>query len=291
MRVLPIVRLVAAATLPPLWNDLLLPRMHYGPRARTVANVAFATAYAAVFGVHGSLHGRGEVGSVRPENTVQQGDHSDSQLGEEWRTAHVRCPRPVRVPRARAHTSRPPGAPGWPMIAAAVAPAAVVVAGYAVALGIPVLRNRLAAFANRSPEAPLAEWVAVQIPWGTVYTEELIFRATLDPLLESALGRTGNVMGAVLFGLWHLAPARIAGDDVPATVAATAVAGAALSGLRRRTGTVLTPALLHFAVNAGGAIAARLAVRLAPSRPSASARRSVARDWTDTDRSPGGQDR
>ncbi|WP_019931478.1 CPBP family intramembrane glutamic endopeptidase [Nocardia sp. BMG111209] len=148
-------------------------------------------------------------------------------------------------------------------MAVVLLPAVLVVLGYVVALAVPASRTRLAQIPDRSPDVSLAEWAGVQIPWGTVYPEELIFRATLDPLLESTLGPTGNIMGAMLFGLWHIEPARAAGDDVATTVAATAVAGAALSELRRRTGTVRAPALLHLAVNAGGAIAPRLAVRLA----------------------------
>jgi uncharacterized protein len=206
-------RLAAAAALPPLWNNLLLPRLHCGPRGRTAANVTFATAYAAVFGGFGRI--------------------------------------PVRGPAA--------AGPGAGRLRAATIPAAVVLAGYAVALAFPASRTRLAAVADRSPGVPVTEWVLVQIPWGTVYTEELVFRATLDPILESVPLRFGKLTSALLFGLWHIEPARAAGDDVVATVAATTAAGSALSELRRRTGSVVAPALVHLAANAGGAIAPRLA--------------------------------
>ncbi|MBB5913165.1 hypothetical protein BJY24_002032 [Nocardia transvalensis] len=133
--------------------------------------------------------------------------------------------------------------------------AAVVVAGYGVALSIPALRSRLAGFADRAPEAPLAEWAVVHIPIGTVYSEELIFRGTLDPLLDDVAGSVGKWLGPLIFGLWHIHPARSAGDNVPASVAATAAGGLVLSWLRRRSGSATAPALLHLALNDGGALA------------------------------------
>ncbi|MGK8501767.1 CPBP family intramembrane glutamic endopeptidase [Nocardia asiatica] len=141
--------------------------------------------------------------------------------------------------------------------------ASVVVTGYGVALAVPSLRWQLAEFADRGPEVSTAEWVAVHIPVGTVYTEEIVFRGTLDPLLDTVFGpRTGAWLGAVTFGLWHVAPARAAGDSVPATVAVTTAGGLVFGWLRRRTLGVVGPALLHLAINAGGAIAPYLARRL-----------------------------
>ncbi|GAA5098732.1 CPBP family intramembrane glutamic endopeptidase [Nocardia iowensis] len=138
--------------------------------------------------------------------------------------------------------------------------AALVAAGYGVALAIPPVREGLREFADRGPEVSDAEWIAVHIPIGTVYSEEMVFRAALDPLLDNAFGsRAGSLLGALTFGLWHIHPARAAGESVPATVAATAAGGFVLGWLRRRTGSVTAPALLHFATNAGGAIAPRLA--------------------------------
>ncbi|WP_239476894.1 CPBP family intramembrane glutamic endopeptidase [Nocardia arizonensis] len=138
--------------------------------------------------------------------------------------------------------------------------AAAVIAGYAVAVAVPPLRARVGEFAGRDAEADTAEWVAIHIPIGTVYSEELVFRATLDPVLDTVLGpRLGPIAGAATFGLWHIDPARAAGDSIPATVFATALGGAILSALARRTGSTTAPALLHLAVNTGGVLAPRLA--------------------------------
>ncbi|MEV6136072.1 CPBP family intramembrane glutamic endopeptidase [Nocardia sp. NPDC051990] len=147
-----------------------------------------------------------------------------------------------------------------------LASAGVVVAGYGAAVAIPALRDRLGGFADRAPDVPLDEWVAVHIPIGTVYSEELVFRATLNPLLDNVFGPHGGVLlGAATFGLWHIHPARAAGDSVPATIAATAAGGLVFDLLRRRTDSATAPALLHFALNAGGALTPHLAAARSPS--------------------------
>ncbi|MGA6207114.1 CPBP family intramembrane glutamic endopeptidase [Nocardia testacea] len=137
--------------------------------------------------------------------------------------------------------------------------AGIVAAGFAAAAAVPPLRRALSAPPDRAPETSTVEWVAVQIPLGTVYSEELIFRATLEPLLDKEFGeRPGRLLGATAFGLWHIHPARAAGDSVPATVAFTGAAGLLFGALYRRTGSAAAPALLHWAVNAGGALVPRL---------------------------------
>jgi membrane protease YdiL (CAAX protease family) len=126
------------------------------------------------------------------------------------------------------------------------AAAAVPVLGSAVVAAVPALRRRV-----RPSEDALAEWVLFRIPVGTVVTEELLFRGALDA--ESP------VLSPIFFGLWHIHPARAAGDTVLGTVAATAAAGVVFSWLRARSGSVLAPALLHYFLNASGAVLAHLA--------------------------------
>ncbi|WP_280234789.1 CPBP family intramembrane glutamic endopeptidase [Nocardia cyriacigeorgica] len=140
--------------------------------------------------------------------------------------------------------------------------AALVAAGYGAAAAIPAVRRGLADRPDRAPEVSTAEWIGVHIPIGTVYSEELIFRATLDPLLDNAFGaRVGTLLGAATFGLWHIAPARSAGENVAVTVATTTAAGALFGLLGRHTGSAAAPALLHWAINAGGVLIARFAAR------------------------------
>ncbi|MGW0182136.1 CPBP family intramembrane glutamic endopeptidase [Nocardia sp. NPDC003345] len=138
--------------------------------------------------------------------------------------------------------------------------AAVVATGYALAYRLPPVRRAAGGGGDRGGEVGTAEWVAVHIPLGTVYAEELIFRATLDPLLDTAFGAgAGLPAGAAVFGLWHIHPARVAGDSVAATVAFTGVSGLLFGALARCAGSATAPALLHWAVNAGGALLARKA--------------------------------
>ncbi|NMN97113.1 CPBP family intramembrane glutamic endopeptidase [Antrihabitans stalactiti] len=133
--------------------------------------------------------------------------------------------------------------------AAAVAP----LAGYGVVASLPAAR----AAVGEAPRDDLAEWTLVHIPIGTVYAEELIFRGTLDPLLENVFGpQVGGVLGAATFGLWHIQPARVAEQNVVGTVVATSLAGLVFGWLRHRGGSVVAPALLHFALNVGGAVLA-----------------------------------
>ncbi|MEU6581948.1 CPBP family intramembrane glutamic endopeptidase [Nocardia sp. NPDC046763] len=140
--------------------------------------------------------------------------------------------------------------------------AGLVLSGYAAALAMPATRRHLAELADRGPGVSTVEWTALHIPGGTVLTEELIYRATLTPLLERASGRPGIALGALTFGLSHIQPARAAADPVPATVALTTAAGLLFDRLRRRTGSASAPALLHLALNAGGALAPEAARRL-----------------------------
>lgn len=136
-----------------------------------------------------------------------------------------------------------------------LASAAVVLAGYAVVLAVPSLRRLPLEIAVRAPETSTLEWIALHIPVGTVLAEEAIFRGTLDPLLAESIGPPALALSATDFGLWHIQPATAVGDPVLPTVLATTVAGLVFGELRRRSGSATAPALLHLALNAGGALA------------------------------------
>ncbi|MBF6349625.1 MULTISPECIES: CPBP family intramembrane glutamic endopeptidase [Nocardia] len=155
------------------------------------------------------------------------------------------------------------GRPNWFSArgtAAGMGCVALVVAGYTVASAIPAVRRSLSGAGDRAADVSTLEWVALHIPLGTVYTEELIFRATLDPLLDKQFGvRAGTALGSAAFGLWHIRSARVAGDSVLGTVVFTGAAGLVFGTLRRWTGSATAPALLHWSVNAGGALLTRSA--------------------------------
>jgi membrane protease YdiL (CAAX protease family) len=108
----------------------------------------------------------------------------------------------------------------------------------------------------------------VLIPIGTVLLEEVAFRGVLWGLLRR-IGGTAVATGvsSALFGLWHILPSLgLATDNeaigsavgqgrsaqviaVLGTVAFTAASGVVFCELRRRSGSLLAPAGLHWAVN------------------------------------------
>jgi membrane protease YdiL (CAAX protease family) len=115
----------------------------------------------------------------------------------------------------------------------------------------------------------------VIIPLGTVFVEEIAFRGVLQGLLTRRRGVAwGLGASSALFGLWHVLPSldldqanqavgAVAGHTpaaqvgvVAAVVAFTALAGLILAELRRRSGSLLAAAGLHWAVNGVGVLVA-----------------------------------
>ncbi|MGH3245385.1 MAG: lysostaphin resistance A-like protein [Trebonia sp.] len=108
----------------------------------------------------------------------------------------------------------------------------------------------------------------VLIPVGTVLLEEVAFRGVLWGLLRRLGGTVlATTASSALFGLWHILPSLgLATDNeaignavghgrsaqvvaVLGTVLFTAASGVVFCELRRRSGSVLAPAGLHWAVN------------------------------------------
>jgi membrane protease YdiL (CAAX protease family) len=113
------------------------------------------------------------------------------------------------------------------------------------------------------------------IPLGTVLFEEVAFRGALWGLLRRGHGTwTATVVSSALFGLWHVLPSLgLAADNqaigntvgkgtsgeaisVLGTVLFTGLAGVAFCELRRRSGSLLASAGLHWATNGLGVLAA-----------------------------------
>jgi uncharacterized protein len=154
---------------------------------------------------------------------------------------------------------------------------AVVAAGYAVGLAVPVLRPLLADERLAGADAAeLAYQTLVRIPLGTVLWEETAFRSVLLAALVRVVSlRAAVVLSATLFGIWHIRPTLSAAaandllDGPPGLVLAvllgcafTATAGVLFAWLRLRSGSLLAPVLLHLATNSLGALAAAAAHRL-----------------------------
>ena len=158
------------------------------------------------------------------------------------------------------------------------AAAAPVVVAFGVGALTPAMRpllddQRIAGLDRRQ----LAYQVLLRIPVGTVAWEEVAFRGVLQAALRRVMNEPGaTVVGSAVFGLWHIRPtvealavnglaagrgARV--GAVAAVVVGTAGAGAVLSLLRERSGSLAAPVLLHLATNCAGPLASALVV---PSR-------------------------
>lgn len=154
---------------------------------------------------------------------------------------------------------------------------AVVVYGVAVAAATPATRPCLrdARVAGLTWQG-VAYQTVVRVPVGTVLWEEVAFRGVLLASFSRVLSTPGAVATtSALFGVWHIRPTldalrinQVATGPirttaaVAASVAITALAGALLTGLRRRTGSLLAPALVHVAANSASTVAAAIAARL-----------------------------
>ncbi|MFC9324533.1 CPBP family intramembrane glutamic endopeptidase [Kitasatospora sp. NPDC057015] len=148
----------------------------------------------------------------------------------------------------------------------------LVAAGYLAAALLPQTREL---FTDRRTEGDSAATVAfqvlVRIPLGTVLLEEVAFRGVLYGLLRKEWDvRVATIGSSLLFGLWHVLPSLHLSEDKPAltplfghsavgvvvvelgTVLFTGLAGVLFCELRRRSGSLLAPAGLHWATNALG---------------------------------------
>ena len=115
----------------------------------------------------------------------------------------------------------------------------------------------------------------VLIPLGTVLFEEVAFRGVLWGLVRRGRGTlTATIVSSVLFGLWHVLPSlHLSADNqaigsavgkgtsgeaisVMGTVLFTGLAGVVFCELRRRSGSLLASAGLHWATNGLGVLTA-----------------------------------
>lgn len=125
--------------------------------------------------------------------------------------------------------------------------------------------------------AALAYQTLIRVPLGTALLEELAFRGVLFAAWRGEGDATAYLISGAVFGLWHIAPAatmvRLNAPGarlvwpVLGTVAATALAGAALTWLRVETGSLAAPVALHATLNSLATLAgARAGRRLSGRR-------------------------
>jgi membrane protease YdiL (CAAX protease family) len=145
---------------------------------------------------------------------------------------------------------------------------------YAAGAALPLTRN---AFRDTRYHLDLGHSLLtafVLIPVGTVLFEEVAFRGVLWGLVRKGRGALiATVVSSVLFGLWHVLPSLgLAGDNqavgdavgkgtagqvlsVLGTVLFTGLSGVVFCELRRRSGSLLASAGLHWATNGLGVLA------------------------------------
>lgn len=150
-------------------------------------------------------------------------------------------------------------------------PSLVLAGAYATALAVPALRPvlrdaRVAALDRRA----VVRRALVGIPVGTVLWEEVAFRGVLRAALARTMSpRQAAAAAPALFAVWHVRPAldAVAANRVQSTpgrraaavvtaCAGTAAADVLFAELRRRSGSLVAPALLHLTANVGGLLAA-----------------------------------
>ncbi|MGW0828374.1 CPBP family intramembrane glutamic endopeptidase [Streptomyces sp. NPDC002845] len=150
--------------------------------------------------------------------------------------------------------------------------AGAVLAVFLLVLAVPVGREAFSDARAAGLSAQELLWrVLVRVPLGTVLLEETAFRGVLWAMIRRRHGTAwATAVSSLLFGLWHVLPSRginrsntavgslfgggSAGvtPTVVAAVVAMVAAGVVLCELRRRSGSLLAPAALHWAVNGFG---------------------------------------
>ncbi len=153
--------------------------------------------------------------------------------------------------------------------------AGAVVIGYGIAAFVPAVREAIPATTATWGETLLRALVV--IPLLTVIPEEFAFRGAVWGLIRRQSGRwwaTG--VSSLLFGLWHVSSALsgsaanqsvsgVLGDGaggtvlrVVGTVLFTGAAGVLFAFLRDRSGSLVAPIALHWAVNGCGELLLQL---------------------------------
>ena len=158
----------------------------------------------------------------------------------------------------------------------------VVAAAYCVGVLLPATRMAFldSRYHGGVEKALLTAFLV--IPVGTVLLEEVAFRSVLWGMLSRHMG-TWRVLAvsSTLFGLWHVFPSLSFASAnqaflslvpqsglgrtavaVVGTVAFTALGGAVAGELRRRSGSVIASAGMHWATNSLGVLFALVAWRI-----------------------------
>lgn len=159
--------------------------------------------------------------------------------------------------------------------------AALTASGSLAALAHPRTRQLLLDERARDESSDVIVYKSlIRFPIGTALFEEATFRGVL-PAVAGRSSATGDLLSAGGFGIWHAMPTARALQGSPlsekttradrakvviAGCAATALAGLGFSWLRRRSGGIVLPWLVHTAFNTITYLAGVLAWRLKDRR-------------------------
>lgn len=178
-------------------------------------------------------------------------------------------------------------------LAYGAAAAGLVALVYAVGVAVPATRGAFKDSRFRDGAGAAGRHALVTVPLATVLFEEVAFRGVLWGLLAADHGTTWALLGtSVLFGVWHVTPGLDLAEShtalgggsgtvrrsrwrvVAGAVAFTTVAGLALGLLRDLSGSLVAPAVLHWATNGLGVLAAGFAWDLSKDPQAPSTRRA-----------------
>ena len=113
--------------------------------------------------------------------------------------------------------------------------------------------------------------IFITIPFFTVLIEELAFRGVLFGMLQTVVSQNYAIIASSLsFGVWHVFSANgLSSAAIPqsipkalvvlAVIVATSIAGVFFTWLRIRSGSLITPILVHWAINSTGVVMAYFA--------------------------------
>ncbi|NIJ12482.1 membrane protease YdiL (CAAX protease family) [Saccharomonospora amisosensis] len=160
---------------------------------------------------------------------------------------------------------------------------AIVVGIYVVGVSLPMTRSLFLDARYHSGVSQALLTAFVLIPLGTILLEEVAFRSVLWGMLSRHMTAWRVLLtSSALFGLWHVLPSlQVTGANqglsdvvssqspwttvlvVAGTVAFTAAGGIVAGELRRRSGSVLASAGMHWATNSLGVLFGLVAWQLA----------------------------
>ena len=143
---------------------------------------------------------------------------------------------------------------------------------YAIAAAIPLTRQAFLDGRYQLHTGAALLTALVFIPLGTIVLEEIAFRGVLMGLFRNrSRAWVAVLVSSVMFGAWHIVPAAALGANrlvsevfgagpmaqvalIAAVVAFTGLAGWLLCEIRRRSGSLIATAGLHWATNGLGVL-------------------------------------